>query len=1024
MSDIILNLVIGQNSPDNNSRTNSEIQFNELVSKDPSSACYSLIQLSLDEQQFPVDIRQSCLLHLKRCIPKYWSMGFGSFVGPPVQQELKQHIRGSLLKLATSSPLSKIRNGSAYVIVQIAASDFPDEWPDLLQQLYALTLQVENQVAVIGGVTVLNDLFDDLITEEQFWEGNTGGELINHIMDLVKDDRLSEETKTHCLILYESVLNTLQLPEAFANDSRKRAVAEHISLATDIFLTKLDQSMSSATEQHLQLASFHFRGHVYKILNTFVSSFNKRVSPEQKTFMLELLMRDFVETSKKYNDVTIVSSPSANYNVVGTADLIDPKVTLPFTLIELSQCLCALQHDIPLTSSWLFEPFVAHLIICSQLSRDAIDDYEADFNTYVTVVSSLSTSLSVRDSIGELLSELNERDIIEITKRVFQEQQLAASKTWQFKECLLFLLENIFINDSELDIGVSLVELLKNLAAVSYEAKDLLTARAFLMLPKFFEKFESKLQIETFGREALANMIGFSMKNDISELIKVSILISITLYLQIMEVGKMDSSIQLSILELIHSIMEDSEEDTLAVLLEAMTVAITINEKNAAILTTLDQLFVIDLIFNISFKEPSDLQLTLDASECLKQLLEDISGDDYLINSGRSLPRIIKILESSQNADYSPEVSLSLDLLLIILESTPGGIIPDEIFQFTFPIIEKLLLASTDDQILQTGGQVFNNLLEKGYNSILSYKDKETGLSGLDILLQVTSKFLSPDLSDSAALNCGSIILTVIDKFLSVLGNDFLLQLLEATVKRLLISKEVITTENLITVFCNLVLSSPEDMINFLVNNINLAQAEPGKNGLELVLPIWFSTFEIIRGYEQIKKNTLAFGKLFTLGDERVELIIVNGDIIPYTGNAIRTRSMQREMPDQYTQISASLKILKLLVGELSFQNQQPDAQDYLPEENEVDNEDAEGGDDGWEDMDDIGVPNFEKLKSYVDSDGEDEHDGQNGNEDLKNILAQFFKECTTKNLGNFRKYYELLDDEEKRTISENVIFN
>ncbi|KAF6069147.1 hypothetical protein FOB64_003495 [Candida albicans] len=116
-------------------------------------------------------------------------------------------------------------------------------------------------------------------------------------------------------------------------------------------------------------------------------------------------------------------------------------------------------------------------------------------------------------------------------------------------------------------------------------------------------------------------------------------------------------------------------------------------------------------------------------------------------------------------------------------------------------------------------------------------------------------------------------------------------------------------------------------------------------------------------------------------------------------------------MPDKFTQISASLKILKLLVSELQFQCQQPNAEEYLPAQ-EDDN------DDGWEDMDDIGVPNFEKLKSYINDDEKHEAD-----EGLKNLLTQFFRECTAKNLGDFQRYYEELSDDEKKVITENLIF-
>lgn len=350
-----------------------------------------------------------------------------------------------------------------------------------------------------------------------------------------------------------------------------------------------------------------------------------------------------------------------------------------------------------------------------------------------------------------------------------------------------------------------------------------------------------------------------------------------------------------------------------------------------------------------------------------------------------------------------------MEVLGIIVKLSPGEELPQQVFEYSFPILTKILLASLDNQILQSGGEVFNELIKHGSKLFLGYHDPNTNEAGIEIMLKIVSKFLSPELSDSAANKCGSIVNSLVDQFQNYLLSEFLTQILQATVNRLILAKELATIENLIMVFCQLVLKSPEEMINFL-SNMQLQ----GKSGLAVILPIWFDSYEVTRGFEQIKQNTLALGRIFSLGDPRVEGLIVNGDIIPYQGDLIITRSMSKTMPDRYTQISAPLKILKLLVGELQFQCQQPDAEGYLPENAEDIGDDD---DDGWEDMDDIGVPNYEKLKSYVDDEKQDTDEG------LKNLLIQFFRECTVKNLGNFQTYYEELSNEEKKTITENLVF-
>mmetsp|Transcript_5054 Transcript_5054/g.6344 ORF Transcript_5054/g.6344 Transcript_5054/m.6344 type:complete len:1048 (-) Transcript_5054:85-3228(-) len=1044
-SQVVLNAVVNQNSPDNNVRKNAEIQFNHMCGQDPSSVIYILNQLSLNEQ-LPIDLRQSCLLHLRRMVPKYWSLAFQSFIGPPINQELKQVVRQSSIQLATSTDNSKLRSGSSYVIVQIAAADYPDEWPDLLNQLFLLTTNNDNRNAMIGGLTVLNDLFDDLISEDQFWEGGVGGELTNHIIKLLNNENIESDIKTTCIKLYQSILNVLQSPESFTSELRKNSVYQHVTSSVDLFVSLLDKSIAtsiSTADNPLILSDIYFRTYIYKTLNSFLGSFNKRIKLTVKQSIMGLILKDFKYVSKYYKSVVVLEDN--NSAIVTTPDLLLPSDAISNLIIELLLAGSVLQHDIHISDNLdALHAFIQDLVECSILPKETIQQYEADFNIYVTDITGLSSTATVRESVNELLSELNDQDASLVFNLITQYMTSADNSKWELKECYLYLFESLLMNEDTKNLGKhsSLPDLLNIATAfISYKNSNqnhhLVTSRCFLLLPKFFSKFEDALSVDSFGIKAFVDMIKFTSNHndnddDLFALVKVSVLVSCTFYKQLLNFERsLDFStiqeVQLAIFQITLTLVEESEDDSLPALLEAITVGIDLCNENASRVIVSDETSVIGLIFKISFQDSANLQLTVDSSECLRALLANITINDYMASCEKSLPFILTIIQNSLSTgkvEYSPDLDLALELFSVIIDSSPANTeFPNEIFNFTFPVLNKLILISTDDQILQSAGQVFNNILQKASKSFIDYTDPETKKSGMDLLLTIVSKFLSPDLSDSAAMDCGSIVLSLINKFQTYLSNDFLTQILEATVRRLISAKEVITIENLIMVFCNLVLTSSSDMINFLSNNIKLEDPKTGetKSGLSLVLPIWFQSFEITRGYEKIKQNTLALGKIFTLNSESVQSLIVDGDIIPYQGDLIRTRSMTKAMPDQYTQIPAPQKILKLLISELNFQCQQPNANDYLPEAEE-DVEDN-GDDEGWEDMDDIGVPNFEKLKSYVDSDNDEEYDDQKGNDDLKIILVQFFKECTAKNLGNFQKYYELLDDDEKKTLTENIAF-
>lgn len=1064
-SERFLQLVNDQNSPDNNVRTRAELDFKEAVTENPSQAAYTLIQLASDVANLPLDLRQSCLLHLRRLVPKYWSLGFASFVGPPISQDIKQLTRQGLVTLATSSAESKIRSGCAYVITQIAAADYPDEWPDLLSVIYRLTTNYDNEIAVIGGLTVLNELFDDLITEDQFWEGGIGNQLISHIMDILKQPQLNPSVKTTALKLYLSVANTLRSPEAFDTKERVESVNAHIVSSTTVYSELLNKSIDITTNSPgpLSLTEISFRSSIYNIISNSIADFYKKVPTDIKKNITYSSLRDLSYMSNVFEGIVVEKKSNIS---VDSSDLDDPVKVLTDLVSNCIQTIGSIQSRLPLSGLIPredFSQFVDVLIKCSVLPLDTIDEYEANIDSFVSDVNGLSIEGLVRDSVSEYITNLSDQDSSSIfneliSRPIIREDSARNSCPWQVKETFLYLLELLFQNDSE-NIGTSIAmqDVLNDFYKFILDdsGHPLVIARVFLLLPRFFEKFESNLSVPVVGTKSFVDMIDYGstiIRNPDLNLIKISILISITYYNNLISLDSTlaeDSErrrVQLAIFELVYSLVEDSEEDSLSALLEALTVGISISESSSSQVFINGTENIIDMLFKISFKDVSNVQLNTDASECLSSLLENIRLDDYLKICEKSLPFLFKIIDESivsardKDSDfYAPELELSLELLSIIIEKSPEMAdrsipekdqinFPEEVFLYTFPIIKNLILSSTDDQILRLGGQVFNNLLFKSSKILLNYTDPKTNESGIQILLQITEKFLSSELSDSAALNCGLIIISIFDKFQDYLDQNFLTNILNATIKRLIIAKEILTIENLILVFCKLILSTKDncsDFITYLGTNFQELDSKTNtvKSGLELILPIWLSSYEVTRGYEKIIQNTLALGKVFIYGTSSISQIYVNGDIIPYQGDLIITRSMAKNMPDRYTQIPVPLKILKLFTGELNFQCQQPDADDYLPAEKEHGNDDDD--DDGWEDMEDVGVPNFDKLKSYVNEDESDneEIEGQNNDDGLKNILIQFFKECTQKNLGDFQKYYELLDDEEKKIILQNVVF-
>jgi len=63
--------------------------------------------------------------------------------------------------------------------------------------------------------------------------------------------------------------------------------------------------------------------------------------------------------------------------------------------------------------------------------------------------------------------------------------------------------------------------------------------------------------------------------------------------------------------------------------------------------------------------------------------------------------------------------------------------------------------------------------------------------------------------------------------------------------------------------------------------------------------------------------SVVALCKLYDLQDPRLSEVQVKGDLVVTQSTRIMTRSRARAQPDQYTSVSAQLKIIKVLVEEL-----------------------------------------------------------------------------------------------------------
>ncbi|KAH3677273.1 hypothetical protein WICPIJ_008988 [Wickerhamomyces pijperi] len=1004
--------------PNNTIRESSESQLTQLFqTSSPSLIIQEFLQF-VNDLTLSLTIRQTVLLTMKKVVPMYWSAAFDSFIGEEaINQQVKQQTRDQLLTLVFNTDDSKIRSSAIYVIVQIAAVDYPDEWPSLIQTLYK-ALQPEtgsnSQGRYIGALALLLDLFDDLITDQQFFgkdgEMGLGAMTMQHCLRMINDEtNVSDEVRVEAVKVYRTCVFRLQnhpvlstsFDEEDASESDvnvlneiKRELESFIGLTCDIITNR----------RSLDAHNLIYRTTLYNIAFVVLSEFPEDFFPEhlKKTFNT-VVVTDIVELNPEYLSIGVNESATP-FNIHSS----DPHIAFSNVVInihiEMYQCLSALNLDVPLNECEQLQSLLHSTVCCLLVPESYRVEYLSDFNPYVTEEFGFATDFSVRNAVTEYLGELSEKDM-DVCFEYLVGQLRTVSDSSE-KEALLFFMDLVFRHMGNLTsiTADSITELLQFLAGLLSDEDALVRSRAILIIPSFFQKFESLLgaeQVINFGEKLYSECLRVALNDE--GLVKVAVLLATLTYRDFLDFKQLPEEIQTVLFDLIESVLEEADEDTPSLLVEVVIASLDITKSSRRAL---------ELILKSAAKDTSNIQLVSEVEDAIVSLLKDIDLQTYLAYLQIALPELLATISMSEDGKFTPQLSLAVSLLTSFMFNAPDKTIPDSVFSLVQPVIMELLIKpSTDDQILQYASETFVTMLQNASENASIDHVKVLG---------ILERFLDPELSDSAALNVGSLIVTIIDKINSQQSAEttqLIQQILKATTARLLQAKELKTVENLLSVITYLLTNSNDnisDALDFLASVSSLQQ----------ILQIWFDHFPTLRGASKIHENVIALTKLYQ-SDFHFSQMQVNGDqlLTNVDPDVIITRSMRAKL--QYAKVSVRCKVIKLLIGELKSQIQSNEK--YQGIEDVVTAVNAEEEDGEWEDFEEIGN-DYSKLQSYVEGDEHGEDDGEpDGGDDenvkIQQLLLNFFKTVARDDINGFKQIFETeLNEDDRSVLMQNIV--
>lgn len=655
-----------------------------------------------------------------------------------------------------------------------------------------------------------------------------------------------------------------------------------------------------------------------------------------------------------------------DFLVLEELDFMQTLLRAPPVKAELQKQLQRLP-DGSVQPNWITE--VMKLVVSyAQITVEEEGLWDIDVNIFLSEETSVTANYTPRTGCGDLVIKLGEwirqetlEGLVAYTKTVFADSstkyvQIHPSSptltliccSWKAQEASLYLLSQLLRDFSDVDKSITSQQASQYTDLITFSLQQdaiFLRARAHLVAGILTKTVED----ESFNAIA-QHFLELSLKataEDPSEVVQVSCIRVLQDYfnepdgLPEAQLKPMQQPAINTISEFIssHDIRDMVDgDDLLVTMVESLRDVIVVDTD---ILLSTNAL---DVLFNIASNGASIFQVSMLVTETFEIMVEQIAGkggDGYARLCEKVLPSLAGAFDVAKMTQEPALMNLAAELLASLAENSPSPL-TNGFVAAVMPKLSPLLLTSTEGELLRPATLCVKSMIARDPAQFLAYQD-HTGKSALEIALMIIDRLLGPTVDDNAAAEVGSLAAELVEKAGFEKLGPYFEQLLRAVAIRLATAEQAGFVQSLCLVFARLSLISPKEVVDFLSTiDVN------GSSGLHVVMTKWLENSVHFAGFTEIRQNVIALSKLYALEDPRIIQTTVKGDLIVENTNRIKTRSQARANPDRYTLISATLKILKLLVEELasSSRAQTLDAAAAAG----LDEEGSDDGDD-WEDM-------------------------------------------------------------------------
>ncbi|KAI5288827.1 hypothetical protein KEM54_004816 [Ascosphaera aggregata] len=888
------------------------------------------------EKGFPTPIRQAALLVLRRFVLAAWSPNLDEFKGQVLVNNVnKARVRSALLDLATSDSVDerRVKASASYVVSKIASADFPEDWPELLPSLLQI-IPRSTDVQLRGALTVLHDLIESC-SEDQFFK--VAREVIETVFDVATKTDRKPILRALAVSVFKGCFDPLELILEEHRDDVKHFLDQALNAWAPFFLATMKEPLPPAPsedEEMNQSAAFEqYRGAValkLQVIKTFMkvrAVFPSLLTPMSPT-LFGTVWTELSTIQSSYLDMYIVDERQSrledannlpytlDFLVLEDLDFMQSLVKAPPVRSELEGQLKAAGATVA-TSSWL--PEVMKVVIgYAQITTEEEGLWDIDVNLFLSEETSVTANYTPRScaadlviKFGEWLKEIVVTSLLHYVRAIFTN----GPSTWKLKEAALYILNQLLrdmaacekIIPAELASGFD--EFIR--FCISQE-QPFLRSRGYLVAASL-----AKAAAPEYHQPSLAflEQTVNAVTTDSSEIVQVACIRALQDFLEALP-AELTKPCQVRVISTIadylstHDLTDMPDSDELKfVLVDTLRGAIVIDPSQTLSTPALD------VLFGIANTGATNFQLGIVVTETFEEVVQNIAEqgpDAYAKLCEKVLPSLTGALGSTNLTHSNPLTPLAADLLRALTENGPEPF-PQGFVASTLPKLAHLLLTAGQETILPPATLAVKFMLENDPAQFLSWQDPQTGKSALETALIIVDHLLSSSVGDAAAAEVGSLAAELVEKAGSEQLGPFFPQLLSAVARRLATAEQPQIIQSLTLVFARLSIISPREVIDFLAPlDID------GKSALHTVLSKWLDNSISFAGYEEIRQNVIALTKIYQLEDPRIAQIQVKGDLIVQDTGRIKTRSQARKNPDRYTIIPAPVKIIKVLVEELS----------------------------------------------------------------------------------------------------------